>query len=126
MRSVLIVETDADTRTTLEEMLSSEGYSPVGVEAVEQAIEYLSAHEPPCMVLLDVGLPPKNGIGLLRWLKEQEGLREVPIAVMSGWRPADHGLADFRDRILRVVQKPFELDAVMKMIEEHCRPAPPA
>ncbi|MFL5309982.1 MAG: PleD family two-component system response regulator [Myxococcales bacterium] len=122
MRSVLIVEKDADTRTTLEETLATEGYTPVAVPASDQAIDYLSTHEPPCLVLLDLDHPEATAT-LLSWLREQQSLHGLPVVVLSGWRPADRGLAAFREYVRRVIQKPFPLEEVLKTIEEHCGPA---
>ena len=120
MRKVLIVEDDEDTRRTLEAILAQEGYQPVGVEAGDDAIEYLSAHEPPCLVLLDLHLPRLSGLELLRWLNGQEQLRSVRIAVVTAARGPDRELPAFREHVVAVLEKPFDLGPVLRMVEEHC------
>src|SRR3954462_14132131 len=89
METVLIVEDDDDTRAMLAEIVAAEGFRPVAVEAGDQAIEYLSANEPPCFVLLDLRLPRLNGVEFLRWLHRQEKLQSVRAAVMNRWKPSE-------------------------------------
>jgi DNA-binding response OmpR family regulator len=120
MRIVLIIENDDDIRSTLADILATQAYSPVCVEGWDQAVDYLNSHELPSLVLLDLGLPSVSGVGFLRWLRAQERLRGLRVAVMSAWRPADRDLAGFREQIVRIIQKPFEIGAVLAIVEQHC------
>jgi CheY-like chemotaxis protein len=123
MPTVLVVEDDQDTRSTLAQILLEEGYEPAAVEAGDEAIAYLGSHDPPCLVLLDLRLPRVGGIDVLRWLAEQQRLRSVRIAVITAQRDAERKLAAaFREHVVRVLEKPFELRTVLEMLERHCGP----
>src|SRR4051812_50116336 len=93
MKTVLVIEDDGDTRLILEDILSNEGYETIAVEAGDGAIQYLSAHDPPCLVLLDMRLPRMDGVSFLHWLNRQERLRHLPLAgvfplgLRGGWGP---------------------------------------
>src|SRR3954464_737358 len=115
METVLIVEDDDDTRAMLAEIVAAEGFRPVAVEAGDQAIEYLSANEPPCFVLLDLRLPRLNGVEFLRWLHRQEKLQSVGAAVMTGWKPSEAAAAaaTYRERVVKVLHKPFDLKELL-------------
>jgi CheY-like chemotaxis protein len=124
MKTVLLVEDDRDTRLILEEILSGEGYEAIAVEAGDAAIQYLSTHDRPCLVLLDLRLPRMNGVSFLHWLNQQEHLRKLPVAVISALRVVDgeRDHAPFRDHVVAVLRKPFTLDDVLDLIESHCGP----
>jgi CheY-like chemotaxis protein len=123
MKTVLVIEDDGDTRLILEDILSNEGYETIAVEAGDGAIQYLSAHDPPCLVLLDMRLPRMDGVSFLHWLNRQERLRNLPVAVVSALRlDGDRDQAPFRDHVVAVLRKPFTLDDVLGLIESHCGP----
>jgi CheY-like chemotaxis protein len=58
----------------------------------EEAIEYLSgegryanrAEYPlPALMLLDLKMPRKDGFEVIKWIRQQPGLRELPIVVLT-------------------------------------------
>jgi CheY-like chemotaxis protein len=58
----------------------------------EEAIEYLSGageyadrerHPLPCLVLLDLKLPRKDGFEVLRWIRAEPGLRDLTVIVLT-------------------------------------------
>ena len=124
MKTVLVIEDDRDTRIILEEILSGEGYEAIAVEAADAAIQYLTTHDRPCLVLLDLRLPRMNGISFLHWLNRQEGLRDLPVAVVSALlvEVGQRDQAPFRDHVVAILRKPFTLDDVLELIEAHCGP----
>jgi len=123
MTAVLLVEDDADTREVVSLLLEEEGYQTAVAADGQQAIEYLSAcTELPCLVLLDLLMPRVGGVTVLRWMRTQPRLAKVPVAVISA-RPQASGAqvaAAFRDHVIGVLQKPFDIDRVLTLLEEHC------
>lgn len=65
----------------------------------EQAVAYLTGqggyadrerHPLPSLVLLDIKLPRRSGLDVLAWMREQPGLRRIPVVVLtSSEQPAD-------------------------------------
>jgi len=65
----------------------------------EQAVAYLAGqggyadrerHPLPALVLLDIKLPRRSGLDVLAWMREQPGLRRIPVIVLtSSEQPAD-------------------------------------
>lgn len=60
---------------------------------VEEAIVYLVGQPPyddrasypiPALVLTDLRLPGKSGIQLLKWIREQENLHNLPVVMLTG------------------------------------------
>ena len=61
----------------------------------EDAIAYLRGdgefsdrqqHPLPCFLLLDLKMPRKNGFDVLGWVRQQPGLKRLPIAVLTSSR----------------------------------------
>ena len=129
MAAVLLVEDDADTREVVLMLLEDEGYSVVCAGDGQEAIAYLaSCDELPCLVLLDLQMPRVGGVAVLRWMSGHPKPVGVPVAVISA-RPEAKGAgvaARFRDHVIEVLQKPFDIDRVLKLLEMHCESAQPA
>jgi len=129
MAAVLLVEDDADTREVVLMLLEDEGYTVVCAGDGQEAIAYLaSCDELPCLVLLDLQMPRVGGVAVLRWMSGHPKAVGVPVAVISA-RPEAKGAgvaARFRDHVIEVLQKPFDIDRVLKLLEMHCESAQPA
>ena len=123
MPAVLLVEDDADTREVVCALLEEEGYQAATAADGQQAIDYLSAcEELPCLVLLDLLMPRVGGVAVLRWMRTEPRLTNVPVAVISA-RPEASGAqvaAAFRDHVIGILQKPFDIDRVLTLLEDHC------
>ena len=129
MAAVLLVEDDADTREVVLMLLEDEGYSVVCAGDGQEAIAYLaSCDELPCLVLLDLQMPRVGGVAVLRWMSGHPKAVGVPVAVISARSEAKGaGVAPrFRDHVIEVLQKPFDIDRVLKLLEMHCESAQPA
>ena len=83
MPVVLLVEDHADTREMYASFFGSEGFRVV--EAVD-GVEALSrlADEKPDLMLLDLGLPRLSGVQVLRAIRQQARLADLPVVVVSG------------------------------------------
>ncbi|WP_221030911.1 response regulator [Actomonas aquatica] len=80
--TVLIVDDTERSRVLLNSLLAPEGYKLIeaadGLEAIEQA----QAHAPD-VILLDVMMPGIDGFETCRLIREMEGLKEVPILILT-------------------------------------------
>ena len=111
---VLIVDDDEPTLDLCAEFLESEGYRIVraqdGQEALERGVACL-----PDVVLLDMVLPGLDGVETCRRLKADPRTRRIPVALVSV-RPR---LKDYQARAGAdgVLPKPFDLDALLQLIQ---------
>lgn len=96
------------------------------VEDGEAAVAYLSGQDQyadrnryplPALVLLDLKLPRKSGLEVLAWLREQPGLRRLPVVVMTSSKEStDVGLAYDLGANSYLV-KPVAFDNLLEMIK---------
>ena len=99
---LLVVDDVDDNRYTLTRRLRREGFSRV-IEAVNgrDALDKLEA-EPVDLVLLDIMMPEIDGFEVLRRMKADTRLRDVPVIIISASEDIDtivdairHGAEDY-------------------------------
>jgi DNA-binding response OmpR family regulator len=83
MPVVLLVEDNADTRELYASFLGSQGFRVLEAGDGLQALCQL-AGEKPDLMLLDLGLPRLNGVQVLRAIRQQPRLADLPVVVVSG------------------------------------------
>ncbi|MGZ8157484.1 MAG: response regulator [Methylobacter sp.] len=91
--TIVIVEDDPGHSTLIEKNLRRGGLeSPIiAFENGQQALDYLKGQGdfvgyPPinqCVLLLDLNMPIMNGVELLRILKQDNKLREIPVIILT-------------------------------------------
>jgi DNA-binding response OmpR family regulator len=113
---VLIVEDDPGIRALLRVVLEVRGHTVHEAASGDVALEAARAAQPD-VVTLDIGLPGLDGIGVLRALKEDAGLRDVPVLMVTAWD--DQSLMDQALGLGAVdyVRKPFDPDALVARVE---------
>ncbi len=87
------VEDDPDDVLLGERAIMKAGFEkPVIVRDGEAAISYLGgqgkfadrARFPlPSLILLDLKLPRKSGFEVVQWIRSQEGIRRIPVVILS-------------------------------------------
>jgi len=79
---VLVVDDNADLRDYVGRILTSAGYR---VTVAMDGYEALAAARmrPPGLILSDIMMPALDGFGLLNAVRADQGLREVPVLLMS-------------------------------------------
>jgi len=81
--SILIVDDDPATLELLEETLRSAGYETQSVQSGPRALEVLSS-KPVSAVFLDLLMPGMDGFEVIRHVRQEPTLKELPIFVMTG------------------------------------------
>ncbi len=83
MSTILVVDDHNETRRPLIKLLELEGYKAVGAANANDALSAAAEHEPD-LILLDVMIPPMDGLTFLMQLREDEKAAEVPVIIVSG------------------------------------------
>ena len=113
---MLIVEDDPGIRALLRVVLEVRGHTVHEAVSGDVALAAAQAARPD-VVTLDIGLPGLDGIGVLRALKEDLGLRDVPVLMVTAWD--DPALMDEAMGLGAVdyVRKPFDPDSLVARVE---------
>lgn len=116
---IYIVEDDESIRELVLYALKNEGYSGKGCRDFEEFKAALE-EDSPSLVLLDIMLPGKDGISILKWMREGK-YKEVPVIMLTAKsaeidkvRGLDLGADDY-------VTKPFSVLELMARIRARIR-----
>ena len=116
---IYIVEDDESIRELVLYALNNEGYSGKGCRDFEEFKAALE-EDSPALVLLDIMLPGKDGISILKWMREGK-YKEVPVIMLTAKsaeidkvRGLDLGADDY-------VTKPFSVLELMARIRARIR-----
>ncbi len=120
-QSVLIVEDEQALRMTLSDRLQSEGYtvecSADGVDGLRRATQ-----EPFDLIILDIGLPKRNGLDVCRDIR-QAGLI-TPVLMLTARGQTVDKVVGLKIGADDYVTKPFEMIELLARIEALLRRAP--
>jgi two-component system phosphate regulon response regulator PhoB len=75
----------------------------------EEALAKLKA-EPPDLVFLDVMLPGLSGVDVLREMRADPALHDVPVVVVSAWQAPQDVAVALENGADRFLAKPFRVD----------------
>ena len=114
-KTVLVIEDDPWTRTITTALLAGEGFAVVEAKNGEEGLRYAGQHAPD-VVLLDLALPTKSGLEVLRELKGSRATRDIPVIVVSAYGT----LMNEQDahQTSGVIQKPFDYDDLVSQVEQ--------
>jgi CheY-like chemotaxis protein len=88
-KTVLIIEDEADAAELFAEMMRVSGFRVLKTSSSAPAITMMSA-EKPDVVLLDIMMPDISGLDILRQMRADPELTDVPVVVVSAKSmPAD-------------------------------------
>lgn len=117
---ILIVEDNpSDARLTLEAFEES-GIDCIihiaqdGLEAKKLLSENAFS---PSFILLDLNLPRMNGFELLEWLKEDEKLRKIPVAVLTTSAASEDVERVYQLHGNCFIQKPVDFDSFFNIVQ---------
>ena len=115
-KKILVVDDDPDILEFLQVALKEEGYV-VGVSDKGEYLEQLRNGGLPDFILLDVLLSGKDGREIVKFLKNQDETRHIPVLMFSAHPSAEQtareaGADDF-------IAKPFDIDVLLRKIERY-------
>jgi len=112
-KTVLVIEDDPWTRTITTALLAGEGFAVVEAKNGEEGLSLARSHNPDA-VLLDLALPTKSGLEVLRELKGDDNTEDIPVIVVSAYGT----LMNEQDaqQTAGVIQKPFDYDDLVGQV----------
>jgi len=121
---ILVIEDEVAIRDMLSFVLEQHGYEVVEADNYQSALSQL--HEPyPDLILLDWMFPGGSGIQLLKHLKQDEILRQIPVVMLTARGEEEDKVRGLENGADDYVTKPFspkELMARLKTVMRRVNP----
>ncbi|XDA97087.1 response regulator [Sulfitobacter sp. LCG007] len=92
MGTVLVIDDDPEARRAMSELLTGEGFSVIEAEGAESGLARAAEHRPDAIVL-DIIMPERDGWSVLRELKADPELCEIPVVLVTILGDREMGLA---------------------------------
>ena len=131
-KKILHIDDDEDDRmllyATIQEMDADVKVMEAenGVEALSILKAAESANDLPCLIVMDLNMPFMDGRQTLKRIKEDPGLKELPLVVFtSGSNPDDRNF--FESQGINMVVKPSDLQYLHRIVQAFltaCRLSP--
>src|SRR6185369_1841132 len=98
MAKILSIDDDPDLQDMIDMALSGRGHQIERAFTGEEGFEKAKAGKPE-LILLDLMLPTLNGLEVLKLLKADEDLKDIPVIVVSAF----YGEGQFTERSIRAL-----------------------
>jgi twitching motility two-component system response regulator PilH len=127
---ILVVDDETDTRIFLCNLLGNCGYEAIDAEDGEEGYEKAKAEQPD-LIILDIMMSGEKGIHMYRSLKLDDGLKTVPLIVVSSigrkafavYRKSHNLWEDpAKPRREAFLEKPLEADELMQAVRDLTQP----
>src|SRR4051812_49410851 len=108
--TVLIIDDESAIRESLETLLESEGYEVQSAATAEEGLSRLAAREFD-LVLLDLALPDRNGLDLLRDLRLQNS--QLSIIMITAYGTVENAVKAMQSGAVNFIQKPWDNEKLL-------------
>jgi DNA-binding response OmpR family regulator len=115
-RKILVVDDNLDTRELTHLHLTTEGFVVVVASDGREGL-YMAVAEQPDLIITDISMPEPSGIELVKQLRAQPELDNVPILVLTALGNEEMDQA-IRAGAHRAMNKPVHLDSLMDEVRQ--------
>ena len=108
---ILIVDDEPEIRGLMQEILKEEGYLTFAVKNAQEAQKSI-ADNPPDLVYLDIWMPDKDGVTLLKEWSESNQLK-FPVIMISGHATIETAVEATRLGAFDFIEKPLSIEKLI-------------
>ena len=110
---VLVIDDDPDVLEFLRAFFKNLGHDVVLKDSAKEGLREVVLNQPD-LVLLDIMMPDKDGLTLLKEIKDVD--KEVSVAMITAYKDAERVIEAFRLGALDCLLKPFNLDYIINTV----------
>jgi CheY-like chemotaxis protein len=114
---ILIVDDHANAREALRELLEIAGSTVVTAEDGAVALRRLRDGLAPCLILLDLMMPNKDGFTFHRECRADPDLAMIPIVVYSGIHNVHYAALEMG--VVGYFQQPVQIDTLRELVARY-------
>lgn len=111
---ILVLDDDRELAETLQDFLTSEGYTVATVNSAAAAIEFYENQPQVALALTDLVMPESSGMIVMQELHRRNP--DLPVVIMTGFGTIDTAVEAIKSGAEDYITKPFDRDAVRKKV----------
>lgn len=115
---ILVIEDEADTAEMFAKMLGLSGYEVIKILNSSEAIQVIQNKRPDA-ILLDLMMPEVTGLDILRTIKQNSTLSDIPIIVISAKQLPEDIKSGFEAGASEYLTKPVTFQILQSTLETH-------
>ncbi|MBV8780102.1 MAG: sigma-54-dependent Fis family transcriptional regulator, partial [Phycisphaerae bacterium] len=113
--SILVVDDETEIREGLELLLSSEGYGVSSADTGESGLAKLGENAFD-LLLLDVSLPDRNGLDLLKEIRKRDP--HLSVVLITAYGSIDMARTAFKNGAMDYITKPWSNDELLAQVAQ--------
>src|SRR6202167_1316965 len=113
--SILVIDDEAEIREGLEALLSSEGFQVTPADTATSGLAKLE-EQPFDLLLLDVSLPDRNGLDVLREIRRRNP--SLAVVLITAYGSIDMARAAFKGGAQDYITKPWSNDELLVQVAQ--------
>src|SRR5215475_10158322 len=113
--SILVVDDESEIREGLELLLKGEGYGVSSAETGESGLAKLEEH-PFDLLLLDVSLPDRNGLEMLKEIRRRDP--DLSVVLITAYGSIDMARTAFKNGAMDYITKPWSNDELLAQVAQ--------
>src|ERR1700726_3920662 len=113
--SILVVDDEIEIREGLEALLTPEGFEVTPADTGEAGLALLE-EKPFDLLLLDVSLPDRNGLDLLREIRRRDP--DLSVVLITAYGSIDMARAAFKSGAMDYITKPWSNDELLAQVAQ--------
>jgi CheY-like chemotaxis protein len=120
MKTALIIDDDDINHHVIRMILKKEGYEMIGTYSGEEALDYLSKHSSEIdFIFLDLMLLDMHGLEVLKKIKSDESLANIPVIVQSASADKDDYFKTIKLGAIKFFTKPYNNKDISNFIKSN-------
>lgn len=115
-QKILLVDDEEDILDFLELILEEQGYSVVKANSGREALAAAQMHRPE-LILLDIMMPEMDGWEVLKLLKADEEVSDIPVAMLTARTEMKDKIQGLQEGAVDYICKPFATKELLEKLQ---------
>lgn len=117
MKKVLVIDDNEILRSDLLEILTLEGYEPLGAMNGQEGLHLAQEYQPD-LIICDITMPDLSGLEVITHLRQNSQTAHIPVILLSARNDDTFPQKGLQMGAAAYFPKPYDLSALLATIQE--------
>jgi len=117
----VIIEDNITQLKMLEFFFKKQGFDAITCQSAEEGLEVIEKHRDLDLITLDINLPGMNGLQVLKKLRSDTALRDIPIVMISALKQNVNIQDALKIGANDYLSKPISLKSLEQIVETYLK-----